>query len=145
MATTIWASLIIQKKEFEEEDQEKNGFRRGKKVAFLCSQKDKWYIIFFNFTDRRCLCVGNAGRSEVPNRNSICIPSVSKINVDKILCAVQKKNCLDFLYPTSHRAAQQFCMQSFLPEKMSDCQIGFSTPLEIFKKKVARNFYLKKT
>ena len=44
------------------------------------------------------------------------------------------KNCLDFLYPTSHRAAQQFCMQSFLPEKMSDCQIGFSTPLEIFKK-----------
>lgn len=44
---TIWASLIIQKKEFEEEDQEKNGFRRGKKVAFLCSQKDKWYIIFF--------------------------------------------------------------------------------------------------
>ena len=78
------------KKEFEEEDQEKNGFRRGEKVAFLCSQKDKWYIIFFNFTDRRCLCVGNAGRSEVPNRNSICIPSVSKINVDKILCALQK-------------------------------------------------------
>ena len=49
------------------------------------------------------------------------------------------KNCLDFLYPTSHRAAQQFCMQSFLPEKMSDCQIGFSTPLEIW----AWNFFSK--
>ena len=49
----------------------------GKKVAFFgCSQKDVWYV--FNFTVRRCLCVGNAGRSEVPNRNSICIPSVSK-------------------------------------------------------------------
>ena len=54
------------------------------------------------------------------------------------------KNCLDFLYPTSHRAAQQFCMQSFLPEKMSDCQIGFSTPLEIFKKKSSAQFLSQK-
>ena len=52
------------------------------------------------------------------------------------------------------RIAQQhayFCMQSFLPEKkkMSDCQIGFSTQLEIrgvkknSSKKFSRNFYLK--
>ena len=87
---TIWASLIIQKKSLRRRTKKKMVFVGGKKVAFLCSQKDKWYIIFFNFTDRRCLCVGNAGRSEVPNRNSICIPSVSKINVDKILCALQK-------------------------------------------------------
>ena len=52
-----------------------------------------------------------------------------------------KKNCLDFLYPTSHRAAQQFCMQSFLPEKMSDCQIGFSTPLEIWAWKFFSKMY----
>ena len=69
----------------------KKWFSKGEKSSiFMFSKGQVVYHLFLNFTDRRCLCVGNAGRSEVPNRNSICIPSVSKINVDKILCALQK-------------------------------------------------------
>ena len=37
----------------------------------------------FNFTVRRCLCVGNAERNEVPNHNSTYIRSEKEVEKNK--------------------------------------------------------------
>ena len=125
----------------------KKWFSKGGKSSIFYVLKRTWYIIL-NFTARRCLCVGNAGRSEVPNRNSICIPSVRKMNVWNTWYT----NCRDFAYPTPHRTTTRIFLHakfSARKKKMSDCQIGFSTQLEIrgvkknSSKKFSRNFYLK--
>ena len=118
---TIWASLIIQKKKVLGgwREPRKKWFSKGGKSSIFYVLKRTWYIIL-NFTARRCLCVGNAGRSEVPNRNSICIPSVRKMNVWNTWYT----NCRDFAYPTPHRTTTRIFLHAKFSARKKKCLIA---------------------